>query len=89
MHLRQLLRSTGRTRLHARRLELRRLADLLGSISPLAVLGRGYAICRDRKGTVLRRFDAVASGDTVKVRLHLGELQCEVQEAHAPGPEEA
>ena len=88
-HIRVALRSTARTGLEGRRLQVRRLADLLGSISPLAVLARGYAICRGPGDSVLRRSDAVRAGDPIRVMLHRGGLECEVRRVHAPVPEEA
>jgi exodeoxyribonuclease VII large subunit len=46
----------------------------------LAVLGRGYAVAwNEDKTRVLRDASAVAPGDTVKVTLARGELDCEVR----------
>jgi exodeoxyribonuclease VII large subunit len=53
----------------------------LDSLSPLAVLGRGYAVCWDEAHTrVLRRASETAPGESVRVRLHEGELRCDVRE---------
>jgi len=61
---------------------LRVLAGQLDSLSPLAVLGRGYAVCWNANRTkVLRSAAAVAPGDRVRVTLHQGELSCEVKGA--------
>jgi exodeoxyribonuclease VII large subunit len=58
----------------------------LESLSPLAVLGRGYAVCWNADRTVvLRDAAASAAGDRVRVTLSRGELECEVREAHSPG----
>lgn len=66
----------GRARLAA-------LAGRLESLSPLGVLGRGYAIARRRSdGAILRRAAEVAAGDTIAVRLADGELDAQVL---APG----
>jgi exodeoxyribonuclease VII large subunit len=63
-------RSDARFRAAAARLE---------ALSPLAVLGRGYAVCWNAGRTaVVRDADAVASGDQVRVTLARGELECEV-----------
>ena len=56
-------------------------AARLDSLSPLAVLGRGYAVCWDEARTrVLRRASETAPGESVTVRLHEGELRCDVRE---------
>jgi len=61
------------------RLELRlsATAGRLDAISPLKVLGRGYAIATSG-GKVLTKASQVKKGDAVRVRLHEGELSCEV-----------
>ena len=51
----------------------------LHSLSPLAVLGRGYAVCWDDTRTrMIRRATDVNAGDAVRVTLGEGELACEV-----------
>jgi exodeoxyribonuclease VII large subunit len=66
-------------RLVVERLEMRlRLsAGKLDAISPLKVLGRGYAIAESR-GKILLRASQVKEGDVVSVRLSEGEINCEV-----------
>jgi len=55
-------------------------AARLDSLSPLAVLGRGYAVCWNNERThVLRRGADTAPGAAVRVTLHDGELQCDVR----------
>jgi exodeoxyribonuclease VII large subunit len=54
-------------------------AARLESLSPLAVLGRGYAVCWDDTRTrIVRDAGAVREGDGVRVTLHRGELECTV-----------
>jgi exodeoxyribonuclease VII large subunit len=49
-------------------------------MSPLAVLGRGYAVAWNADRTrVLRAASDVATGDAVRVTLAKGELECEVR----------
>jgi len=50
------------------------------ALSPLAILDRGYAICRDQQGAILRHADRTAPGDRVDVRLAQGELGCRVEQ---------
>ncbi len=60
-----------------------RLGTVVGrleSMSPLAVLGRGYAVCwNDDRTAILRVAADVAAGDRVHVTLHDGELSCVVE----------
>ncbi len=50
------------------------------ALSPLAILERGYAICRNEHGMILRDADQIAPGDPVQVRLAHGELGCRVEQ---------
>lgn len=75
---------------------LERAGDRVGSfgarltaLSPLAVLSRGYAICRtEANGAILKDASATAPGATVRVRLLRGALSCEVKEVHDATREE-
>jgi exodeoxyribonuclease VII large subunit len=58
---------------------LSRLAALLDSLSPLATLGRGYAILSDEGGAILRRAKDTAVGDAVSARLAEGRLALRVE----------
>src|SRR5688572_24006363 len=67
-------------RRHAHDARLRSAVARLESLSPLAVLGRGYAVCWNEDRTrIIRDASAVASGDRVRVTLGRGELECEVR----------
>jgi len=57
-------------------------AQTLHVVSPLATLGRGYAIVLDQGGHVVRDPMAVEIGDGVTARLARGEIQCKVLERH-------
>jgi len=64
-------------------------AERLQALSPLAVLARGYAICRaGGTGTILKDSAAVRTGDAVSVTLHRGSLGCAVTEVRADGKRE-
>jgi exodeoxyribonuclease VII large subunit len=69
------------TRAHHRQdARLRTTVARLESLSPLAVLGRGYAVCWDAGRThVIRDAADVKSGERVRVTLHRGELDCDVR----------
>ena len=57
----------------------------LDSLSPLAVLARGYAVCWNGDRTaVIRDASEVAIGDQVTVTVEHGELACEVTERRPP-----
>jgi exodeoxyribonuclease VII large subunit len=59
-----------------------RLGTLMGrldSLSPLAVLGRGYSITRRATGEVVRDAAQAAPGDAVEVLLGRGSLDCRVE----------
>ncbi len=63
-----------------RRAAVRTLESRLRALSPLAVLGRGYALATDAQGQVLRRAGAVQVGDDIRVRLGQGGLRARVRE---------
>lgn len=67
----------------ARRLD--QAARSLEALSPLAILGRGYAIAERADGRVLRTIQDVAAGDAVLVRLADGRIVCDVKEAARNG----
>jgi exodeoxyribonuclease VII large subunit len=68
-------------RRHGWQSQLGAVAAKLESLSPLAVLARGYAVCWNGDRTaVIRDASAVAVGDAVTVTLEHGELSCEVTE---------
>ncbi len=78
--------ATGRLRAAVRRRHDRAHGRLgssvarLESLSPLAVLGRGYAVCwNDEHTAIVRSAVAVQPGDRVHVTLHEGALTCQVQ----------
>lgn len=65
--------------------QLRDGARRLEAMSPLAVLGRGYAVAWNADRThVLREASEVAPGDGVRVTLAKGELECEVRSSAEP-----
>ena len=74
----RLAASAERTRLRADG-RFRALAGRLESLSPLAVLGRGYAVCwNEGRTAIVRSAATVAAGDRVHVTLASGEIDCTV-----------
>jgi len=66
---------------HAADARLRGAAARLESLSPLAVLGRGYAVCWNADRTaIIRDASSVSPGERVHVTLHRGELTADVIE---------
>jgi exodeoxyribonuclease VII large subunit len=66
---------------HAADARLRGAAARLESLSPLAVLGRGYAVCWNADRTaIIRDASSVSPGERVHVTLHRGELTANVIE---------
>lgn len=53
-------------------------AQRLELLSPLAVLGRGYAICSDTAGTVIKDSGQLRADDQIRVRLGTGRLSARV-----------
>src|SRR5207245_94461 len=51
----------------------------LDSLSPLAVLGRGYSLTRTPEGGIVRSARQVRAGDALSVLLHEGSLDCRVE----------
>src|SRR2546425_11949674 len=56
-------------------------AASLDALSPLAVLQRGYAIAQDQEGRLVRDAQAVSIGDSLRLRLARGKLNCRVERA--------
>jgi exodeoxyribonuclease VII large subunit len=71
--------AAGRSR-HRADARFRALAGRLENLSPLAVLGRGYAVCWNAdKTAIVRSAQSVAPGDGVRVTLADGEIGCRVE----------
>ena len=64
----------------AQKERLARLAASLDAMSPLKVLGRGYAIAQKGDGTVLSSVKDAAPGDRFTLRLSDGMLDCRAEE---------
>jgi exodeoxyribonuclease VII large subunit len=77
--LRERLAARFRADSERRRGRLGRLAASLDGLSPLSVLGRGYALVFDQaSGRLLRAASEVEVGDALRIRLHQGALRATV-----------
>ena len=84
-YTRSRLTAAGERYLASRRRAFAQYATALDAMSPLKVLGRGYAVASDAAGTVLRSAGQVQPGDAIRVQLQDGALHCTVndrEEAH-------
>jgi len=64
------------------RVRSERLQTALASLSPLAILERGYALVFDSEGKLLKDARAVKVGDEISARLAHGELRAAVTKKH-------
>jgi exodeoxyribonuclease VII large subunit len=78
-HAQQRLVSAIKTNLYAERSRLEVAVGKIDALSPLAILRRGFALCRDEQGAIVKNASAVSCGDRVTVTLALGQLDCEVK----------
>jgi len=61
--------------------ELKAWAGKLDSLSPLAILGRGYSICRRPvTGEIVKVARTVSAGEGLEILVHEGEILCDVRE---------
>jgi exodeoxyribonuclease VII large subunit len=78
--LRARLRAVARVLFRHPQARLSQQGARLHALSPLAVLGRGYAIAlHERSGRALLSAGDARPGDVVRLRLHVGELRTRVQ----------
>jgi exodeoxyribonuclease VII large subunit len=72
----QRLSRAAQARLETHRHKLAVAASKLDMLSPLAVLGRGYAIVKDEGGNLIARASMVRTGQKLALRFEDGELGC-------------
>ncbi len=86
LQTRQRLQERICERLRQDRQRQQHLAALLGSLSPLNTLQRGYSIARDTEGLAITRFSQVTIGQSLRLQLHEGSLDCTITGQHPPTP---
>jgi len=78
-HSHDRLSSAIQRNISGRREGYARLAAALDAMSPLKVLGRGYAIARREDGLLIKSAGDVQTGDRLKIRLKQDEINCLVE----------
>lgn len=76
------LQSLQQSSFHAARAKLGELAAKLQSLSPLAVLARGYALASDHSGAPIKSVAALHEGDPLYVRLADGTADCTITDIY-------
>ena len=79
VHLQQRLGDLSAGLLARKKQDLIGLASALDAMSPLKVLGRGYAMAQDGHGAILKSWRDVTAGETVWVTLGEGGFTCTVE----------
>ena len=88
VHLQQRLGDLSSALLARKRQRFGALAASLDAMSPLKVLGRGYAVARNEEGRILRSWRDVSPGDRVNVTLGEGGFAAAVDRPYAPQKKE-
>lgn len=78
-HARDRLEAAGERNLSACRQRFVGLAAALDAMSPLRVLGRGYAIAQNKQGQAIKSVSFLSPGDTITLALCDGRADCLVQ----------
>ena len=74
------LSHAGESMLAAPRRKLGALAASVDALSPLKVLGRGYAMMTDQRGQVVRSVRDIQIDDDLSITLGDGTARCRVEE---------
>jgi len=79
------LASVMRNQLLLHKLRLERMGRALETLSPLAILQRGYALVLDRSGRLVKDAEQVKAGEEISARVARGEIRAVVKKATAEG----
>lgn len=80
VHVQQRLGDLAGIFLGQKRQQFTALTAALDAMSPLKVLGRGYAMAQNEKGQILKSYRDVEAGERLKVTLGEGGFSCKVEE---------
>lgn len=75
--IRELERTTNKE-LNEKRIKIGNLISKLNVLNPLSVMERGYSIVYKKEEHIVKSIKQIQPGDTVKVRLRDGHLDCQV-----------
>ena len=76
------LQAAAKLYLQSSRGKVQVLSSSLRALNPLAVLDRGYAICQDAGGNIVRDAAALKVGDPFSVRLARGAVDARAEKVH-------
>jgi len=79
--VRHMIIACVRLKIQGERSRLQLAMGRLDALSPLAILNRGYSICRTDQGVILKRATDARRGDMLDVILSRGNLKCRVEES--------
>ena len=85
-HLTRDIADAGTGQIDSRKTALENVAGKLHALSPLATLGRGYAVARDGSGRALTSVDAFRDGDAFDLVLRDGVVPSRVAGKPEPTP---
>jgi exodeoxyribonuclease VII large subunit len=77
------LTSAMRNQLLLQKVRIERMARALETLSPLAILDRGYALVFDGAGQLIKDATQVKRGDQIRARVAQGEIQATVKKTRA------
>ena len=83
VHVQQRLGDLAGGQMARKRQSFAALAASLDAMSPLKVLGRGYAMAQNERGEIMKSYRDAVPGDRVIVTLGEGGFTAQVEEVHS------
>ncbi|RMG90995.1 MAG: exodeoxyribonuclease VII large subunit [Zetaproteobacteria bacterium] len=81
----QALRSLGSAIVDVRRQSLTTLREQLYALGPMQVLARGYALCMDEQGAIIRSVSQLERGQLMRTRFHDGHAESRIESLEQNG----